>query len=752
MKSSGGRSFISKIAIGAVASTTTFVATPAAAQEEQAAQSDQLTQADAQDEQAVPSDQADQTEPAEIIITARRREESYLEVPESISVISETSIERGRIQGLEDIGRMVPNLTLSTRADGLPNVSIRGIGSFGNTQGVGFYLDDVQLFADASSRFGDLERIEVLRGPQGTLYGGSNIGGAVKFVSVRPDSDAFSGRVTGTIGEQNIRDVEALLNVPFGQSGWAMRLFAFSASDDGFLINTNPPRLNGLRGTNDPDVGAVQEKGARISLAGRLSDRFSVYGSLRWNDYEGPNNAWIVELDQDYEYHNIVNTTFNPRLVRETLSGMLELDYELDPFSITTVTSYTRTKPYNQHIDLDISPEFVLDLIRPEKFNVFTQELRFTSIGKGPFEWMLGLYYLDFAEEMDSELLVYESWDVLAAGGIPTAAQESNIVAVIPFEDRERDRTQYAAFANTSYRVGDFEIGAGARIDRWMARTLNRQSGLTGKQQRTEFLPRLSLSYFLDERGSNIYAAFTKGYEPGGFNLTNFAGSTDLFGFAPEEATNYEVGLRGALLNGRLVVTAAGFFVVYKDRQFELQTADPVTGDIVEGILNAGNSKQHGAELEVRWRVNEHLNLAVGGGFVDAKWDSGTILDNGMDISGLKPPFMQSSNAVFIADYDRPIGNGLRALARAQISHNGRFETDLGNQFYNPAYTLANVRVGVARANWELSVNVENIFNEKYFTDTTLWPNFNPLIAQPTHIIGTLGQPRLVTGSLRVRF
>ncbi|GIS75383.1 MAG: hypothetical protein CM1200mP12_11020 [Gammaproteobacteria bacterium] len=82
---------------------------------------------------------------------------------------------------------MIPSLNLSTRADGFPNVSIRGLGSFGNTQGVGFYLDDVQVFSDASSRFGDLDRIEVLKGPQGTLYGGSNIGGAIKFVSARPD-------------------------------------------------------------------------------------------------------------------------------------------------------------------------------------------------------------------------------------------------------------------------------------------------------------------------------------------------------------------------------------------------------------------------------------------------------------------------------------------------------------------------------------------------------------------------------------
>jgi Outer membrane receptor proteins, mostly Fe transport len=125
---------------------------------------------------AVESDVTD-----EVVVTARKREESLLDIPESVQAIGGADIDRQNIKSLEDIGFLVPNLNLSPRADGFPNVSIRGLGSFGNTQGVGFYLDDVQVFSDASSRFGDLDRIEVLKGPQGTLYGGSNIGGAIKL-------------------------------------------------------------------------------------------------------------------------------------------------------------------------------------------------------------------------------------------------------------------------------------------------------------------------------------------------------------------------------------------------------------------------------------------------------------------------------------------------------------------------------------------------------------------------------------------
>ena len=139
----------------------------------------------------------------EIIVTARKREENLMDIPESVVAISGLNIDRQNIKSLEDVGLLVPSLNLSARADGFPNVSMRGLGSFGNTQGVGFYLDDVQVFSDASSRFGDMERIEVLKGPQGTLYGGSNIGGAIKFVSARPDPDEFSGRVKALVGEQS---------------------------------------------------------------------------------------------------------------------------------------------------------------------------------------------------------------------------------------------------------------------------------------------------------------------------------------------------------------------------------------------------------------------------------------------------------------------------------------------------------------------------------------------------------------------
>ena len=263
----------------------------------------------------------------EIIVTARKREESLLEIPESVAALSGDQIAQQGVDNLRDIGLSVPNLNLSMRTDGFPNVTIRGIGGFGNTQGGGFYLDDVQVFSDASSRFGDLDRIEVLKGPQGTLYGGSNIGGAVKFVSARPDPSDTFGRVKGRFGEQGMVDVEAAANIPLGDAGWATRVFGFFYEDDGFHVNRNPPRLNGIRGNENRDVGAVEEYGGRVTVSGPLGDRLSAFAALRYNEMDGFSNIWMRELTDDFQYDRTVNNSTNSTHLRDTLAGTVELLY-----------------------------------------------------------------------------------------------------------------------------------------------------------------------------------------------------------------------------------------------------------------------------------------------------------------------------------------------------------------------------------------------------------------------------------------
>ena len=705
----------------------------------------------------------------EILVTARKREESLLEIPESVAAISGAALVRENLRTLDDIGSKVPNLNLGTRLDGFPNVSVRGLGSFGNTQGVGFYLDDVQVFSDASSRFGDLERIEILKGPQGTLYGGSNIGGAIKFVSARPDAEETFGRVKLQAGEQSLLDGEASINLPLG-GGWALRAFGFAAGHDGYLKNPNSPRVNGLRTENDENVGKMDESGLRASIAGPLSDRLSAYASVRYNQFDGPNNTWVRELDPDrLEHPNVVPVSTNPRHERDTLGLMLELVLALDGGDVTAVTSFTDTDS-ERYSDLDIREEFLLDLIRPEDMTVFTQELRFTSTSDGPLQWLGGLYYSLYEEEMDADLIWFNTV-ALADGNftgplgcaveLPTCSgvwagentltlTEELLTVRTPFEKRMRDKSHLAAFANVTYALADgWELAAGLRIDRWRNESANLDSGIASNRQANEVLPRASLSRRFDN--AILYATIAKGYEPGGFNLASFPGVNELFGFDAEEATSYELGWKGEDASGRLTASAAAFFIDYQARQVEYQGVD-ASGAVVEGIVNLGDSRQFGFEADLAFQLTDALRVSLAAGWVNAEWKDGAGAA-GVDLSGKTPPVVPDFNVNASADYRRPIQNGTDLIAGVQLSHTGSYEgLQAWNPVTNPAYTLVNAQLGVGGENWQLMGHVKNLLDEEYYSDVQHFPNFHLLDGGDNIVIGTLGQPRLLSLSLSYFF
>lgn len=699
----------------------------------------------------------------EIIVTARKREENLLEVPESLTTFTAGMLERSNIRDLADIGMMVPNMYMGTRLDGYPNVSIRGLGAFGNTQGVGFYLDDVQIFSDASSRFGDLQRIEILKGPQGILYGGSNIGGAVKFVAERPDPAAVSGHLRLRAGQDRYLDAEAQVNVPLSES-WAMRLFGFAETDDSYLRNPNSPQLGGFVNANSSKVGKREQYGIRATIAGDLSERLSMYAALRYNELDGPNNAWIRELDGNLEHPRIVDTSFNPRHERQTLAGSVELTLDLDAVTVTSITSFTDTDS-DRETDLDISQEFILDLFRPERLEVFTQELRVSSSGTAPLQWQVGGYLLDYERDLNSELLVRGGFCFLDPGVCdplpgPEAAE---LLVALPFELSRRKREQRAAFANAAYSFGDFEFSAGIRLDRWKSQRLNVDTGIAGSDSSTEVLLRASLSWMPDERNM-VYGTISQGFEPGDFNLTNFQGENVLFGYDAEEATQYELGYKGRLLDDRVVLTAAVFFIDYQDRQFELQASDP-SGGFVEGIINAGDSEQWGAEMDLQWLLAEHWTLSVGLGYVDAEWKRGAVSTvTGADLSGQTPPNNAKWSGTAALEFETTLDDRWRTFARAQLRYKGRSSTN--SQFFdtpgddfpawsNPSFTVVDLSAGVSWDRWSLDLQIENVFNEKYYIDVQEFPSFagSALPGSPELVvIGTLEQPRRLVASLRYDF
>ncbi len=738
----------------------------------------------------------------EVVVTARKRTETTQEIPESVSALSSFQLEQSNINNIDDVGLRISNLNLGTRADGNPNVTIRGVGSFGNTQGVGFYVDGVQIFVDASSDFGDIERLEVLKGPQGTLYGGSNVGGAVKFETKRPQLGELEGSVEVTLGEQDMRNGKGTINIPVGEK-LAFRLFGYHNEDDGYVKAVNPIRLNGRSNIEDSYIWPIpladssvvphgaepagerwrknpnerEEEGVRLSAFSELSETLTVYATVRYNELDGGNNNWRVEDPNDLQYSRDRELTFAGRNVRDTLGASIQIDKDFDNFSVTYLTSLTDAEGLRT-TDLDVSTEVGFDLVRREETDVNTHELRFTSTGDGSFEWLAGLYYSKWKNDWASYAQFYDTTDVLSAiipasdtlnildGTLgdpvnpPTFAQETTVRVPFPFENRYRERTNTAAFFTGSYSWGDWELGFGLRIDDWEADTLDRNAGLyaTGvpylKQGDTEVLPKISLSHFFADK-THLYASYSQGFEPGNFNLYDAAGTPVLNPFSKESVDNYEIGLKTSFFDDNMDFNIAAFFIDYTDRQFELQQQISI-GGVIENILNAGNSEQYGVEFDFNWALNEYLTVNGGFGYVHADFGDGSLVNDvnsqPSDVSGKTPPWISDYSFNIGGQFIYPLSNSLNFLARAEISGKGPYYFNQENTAENPSYQVTNIRIGVENESWSAALNVQNVFDEDYYTDGSIWPGDAIPGRSQDAVIGTLGQPRLATINIKYNF
>ena len=258
---------------------------------------------------------------------------------------------------------------------------------------------------------------------------------------LKEDQSKYQIKLLG--GDQGVVDVEASVNLPTGD-GWAVRLFAFTREDDGFMTNPNSDNVD----NQDPEVGAYDENGGRISITGPLSDNLSLYASYRFNEYEGPVNNWARELGTppNMTYPKALDAGLNPSHDRKTTGAKLELVWEMDGYDLTSITSYTDTES-TRITDVDLTQFWFMNTYRPEEMEVLTQEVRLTSTTDSNFQWIAGIYASNYENKMDSYLH-------FGPGIILPDADFK-----LPFELRDEENTHRAAFGNISYEVDDHLFG-----------------------------------------------------------------------------------------------------------------------------------------------------------------------------------------------------------------------------------------------------------------------------------------------------
>lgn len=641
----------------------------------------------------------------EVVVTARKRDERLQDVPASIAVMDAQTIDDANIRTIDDLRVLAPNVNINSRADQSPDVTLRGVGSFGVVQGVGFYVNDVQQFEGQVVRFEDIERIEVLRGPQGTLYGGSNIGGAIKYITKKP-TDEFEGQVSIAAGERVNHSATAVLSGPLVEDKLAARLTLFEDDSDGFVYNTTIGRTS----------GDLRVRGGRLTLAYNPGDTTALlylYGSSEDRNDFNP----LYHAVDDRTYLKTIDYDNQPPVYmdRDIYSGTLQITHTFENVELTSLSSVFRSKR-DLRADLDFGPIPINYVDVDQEKNVYSQELRLSSVGSGDFSWLVGAFG-QYRREPEQTL-----FHVVPAN------------LAFPTSNRARYE-QYALFANASYTVGRWILEAGTRVeyDENTLRDVGADVEVT--QDGTEVLPRVSATYrFTDDvRG---YASVTRGFTPG-----SVVNERRVVAYDPESTMNYELGLKGAGWDDRLRYEFAAFYIDYSDRLFQINEVVPFVG-FVATTTNIGDSRNYGFEFSTTARLTRDLTLSLGLGMTEAEWEDAVILEPNtgnpnFDLNGMTAPFTPEYQASVSLDWARELFTGFLFGFRVDSAYIGEQWWDLGNFRRQRAYELVNVGARVEAGRWEISANLTNATDEGFHTAYYTGPE----VGAPFDIAAR-GQPR----------
>jgi iron complex outermembrane receptor protein len=666
-------------------------ATPALAQENPATSPTIPANQETQPEAAQASD-------TEIVVTARRRNESLLNVPIAVTAFSGEQLDRQGAIDITDVGETTPNVTLevSRGTNTTLTAFIRGVGQqdpvAGFEQGVGLYLDDVYLNRPQGAVLDiyDVERIEILRGPQGTLYGRNTIGGAIKYVTRRLSDDPEL-KVRANLGTYKQADVILTASTPLG-SGYKAGASVARLSHDGFGTNLTTHQDN-----YNKDIWA-----ARGTLEFEPSSNvfFRLSGDWTW-DHSNPRGGHRLipsilshapVLDDVYDSRGALNDpTQRVRGGGAALWGEVGLN---DWLKLRTITAYRKSKSKTP-IDFDALPAVDLDVPAIYKDHQFSQEFQLVA-DRGPLQGVAGVYYLKANAYDIFDVRLYTFGAMLGLPGFTAATVgdvDTKTWAVfgdftydfspqwsVSLGGRYTNDKRHAKVLRTSYILGGSpELGGSNGFGAGIPIAVT--SNFEGRRTDTAFTPRASVS-FKPDRNNTIYVSYSKGFKGGGFDpraqstqapVQTPAGIYDYMAFDPEKVDSYELGWKASL--GRLQLATAIFDAEYKDVQVPASV-----GCIVNGLANfcglttnAGKARFRGVEVETNLAIAEdmatagdRLNFAGSLGYLDAKYRQFlTIL--AVDQNGV--PFPTGPHEVNVAPF-RKIQNTPKWTLSGSLDYN----------------------------------------------------------------------------------
>jgi iron complex outermembrane recepter protein len=678
--------------------------------------------------------EAEATTLEEIIITARKREESVQNIPETIVAISSEVLENAHFSRMDDLGALVSNLNIATQSDNTPGVVLRGIGAYGVVQGVGFYANDVQLFEGQTVRPDDLERVEVLKGPQGTLYGGSNIGGAIKYITKLP-TDTFEAAATVEVGGYGTQTYSAIVSGPLIANSPNLldgRISVYDTRTDGYIYDPTLSRT----------VDGGRETGGRATLLYRPSDSTTVtlYLNGDWNySADGANVLYKAVADDIYSLQVLDGT--EPKYERGLYSATLKVEQEFaGDLALTSLSTFFDSYG-DSTTDTDKGPAPILTGYNHFATNVYAQELRLASAASGPFKWLIGLY----GQVYNDEIFV-TSRQFTGDPGDPTTWNDPALFVFQPTQPVQR-HNEYAIFGNASYDLDSWTFEAGLRGDYYNSSMADALYDLVGQQHGNELLPKFSASYHFD-KDLMAYATIARGFEPGDEEeIFDANGNPEISQYKPETTWSYEAGIKSTLLEHRLRLNAAVFYTKYNNRLF--QTNIIQSGQLVGITSNIGNSTNYGVEFDFSAQLAEGLLLSGTYGLTKAVWgNTPPYLDPDLsaavgsnvfvNLRGGTAPDVPSYTASLALDWSHNLTGNLVFGFRGDASFTGYSFWDVTDHYRQNPYQLLNLGARLEEKHWTVSAHVSNVTNTLYNVGFSSGPE----LGAPFNV-GDAARPRL---------
>jgi iron complex outermembrane receptor protein len=674
----------------------------------------------------------------EIIVTAQKREQRLIDVPISISVIDEQVLKNASIKSISDLSYLVPNLSVVESSSGAPVYTIRGVGNGGgnrNSALVGVYLDNIPLSFGAAFSVDlqsiDIARVEVLKGPQGTLYGAGSVGGTIRYVSNKPSFDGVEGSIglsfSDTAGGDTSNEVTGVVNLPVIDDVLAFRVAATYKDRGGWIDKINDPggeenfngnelshiRLRGLWQVSDDftaDLALIQH---RNDAGGQFITNI---GDVRDSNYKVTERNGLplgdTGFSNDYDLYN------------------LTLNYDFGWAKLVSSSAQVEGENTNGADSQDLSaftgiPGFgnFASEITTEK-SAFSQELRLVG-SHSQLHWVVGAFYTDIetTSQISAGTGSYLNGDAFPGESFLGSATNNRGTS-----------ESYALFGDIAYDITEqLTLALGTRYFEDKQSQFNVSGGVTTDDKTGKFdkqSSRVSLSYALSENAT-LYASASQGFRSGGFN--EGVGVPD---YGPEEVNAFELGAKGSLLDGRLNAEAALFFSQYDD--YIMTLIDPLDLLRNNSNQNGGGAEIQGVEFSTQFQLTENLSLGLSGNVTETEFVTVTTptLNVGDPINNV-PKYSYSANANYRFNWSEA------ASGFAYLGYNRQGPSTL---IARPSVDLESSDLGFLNATlgaqWQdltLSLSGANLTNERRSTVTPF-------------ITSSQRRPRTVSVDLRYAF